>query len=180
MPESNSRAPLRLESCPRRLTKSPRPVEAIACVALLLLCPLACQKPAPSGNTVTINGHSWNVELAMTNAERAQGLSGRQGLGERNGMLFVYPSPHVLQFWMKDCYFPLDIAFIGADRKIVAIETMACEPDRAGRTIYSSRVPAQWALEIGAGQFSRLGIKAGDRVEFSGGIPSAAKAQDGP
>ena len=116
----------------------------------------------------------------MTDAERAQGLSGRQGLGEHDGMLFVYPSPHVLQFWMKDCYFPLDIAFIGPDRKIVAIETMACEADRAGRAIYSSPVPAQWALEIGAGQFSRLGIKAGDRAEFSAGIPSATKAQDGP
>ncbi len=95
-------------------------------------------------------------------------------------MLFIYPQPRILNFCMRGCVIPLDIAFIGADFRVVAIHTMAVEPDHLGRVSYSSSLPAQFALELPAGSLGRAGVRVGDKVIFAGNIPEAAKAQAGP
>ncbi|MCK4601100.1 MAG: DUF192 domain-containing protein, partial [Phycisphaerae bacterium] len=84
------------------------------------------------------------------------------------------------KFWMQGCLIPLDVAFISSDKRVVKIHTMAVEPDLAGWNLYSSQVPAQYALEVSAGMFQRVGVRVGDAVTFSGDIPEAAKAEDGP
>jgi uncharacterized membrane protein (UPF0127 family) len=81
-------------------------------------------------------------------------------------MLFVYDEPDYRTFWMQGALIPLDIAFIGPDGVIVRVHTMAVEPDHIGREHYSSGAPAQYALEVPAGTFERLGIAKGDRVEL--------------
>jgi len=95
-------------------------------------------------------------------------------------MLFVYPSPKALDFCMRDCFIPLDIAFIDADLRVVVTYTMAVEPDRAGSVSYSSLRPAQFALELPAGALSRAGVRPGDKVVFSAQIHEAAKEADSP
>ena len=148
----------------------------VALLAIVLLS-AGCRQAEPPGPGVTIKGQRWNVELAITDAEKSQGLSGRKGLGRRDGMLFIYPKPEVLDYWMKDCYFSIDIAFIGADRRIVQIYNMPAESDRAGKYTYNSQAPAQYALEVNAGQFAEMGIQAGDKVDFSGDIPTTSSGQ---
>jgi uncharacterized membrane protein (UPF0127 family) len=95
-------------------------------------------------------------------------------------MLFIYPRPEVLEFCMRGCVVPLDIAFINSDLRVVRMHTMAVEPDRAGRVSYSSQHPVQYALEVAGGSLGRLGVRVGDRVTFSAEIPSPAKAEEGP
>ncbi len=133
--------------------------------------------PAPR---VTIRGRSWRVEVAMTPEERLRGLSDREGLAADAGMLFVYPTPDVLDFCMRQCLIPLDIAFIDADLKVVKTHTMAVEPYGLERRTYSSVVPAQYALEVSAGALAAAGVKVGDKVQFSSNVPQAAKAQADP
>jgi uncharacterized membrane protein (UPF0127 family) len=149
-----------------------------AALALLFIAMglAGCQKEAPGGPAVIIKGQRWNVELAITDAQKSLGLAGRKGLGQGDGMLFIYSQPEVLNYWMKDCYFSIDIAFVGPDHRIVQIHTMPAESDRAGQYTYSSQAPAQYALEVNAGQFARMGIKVGDKVEFAGHMPTAASA----
>ena len=48
-----------------------------------------------------------NVELALTNEERTQGLSGRGNLEKNEGMLFIFDVPGEYYFWMKDMNFQL-------------------------------------------------------------------------
>jgi len=129
---------------------------------------------------VTIGQTTWTVELATTSEQGMQGLAGRPRLAEGTGMLFVFPRAQVRNFWMRGCLIPLDIAFIGPDLRVVKTHTMAVEPDRAGRVIYSSEVAAQYALEVPAGSLAAAGVAIGDRVTFSGPIGAAAKAQPGP
>lgn len=126
---------------------------------------------------VEINGHTWLVECAATRAERFIGMAGRRRLAAGAGMLFIYPAAQVLDFCMRGCEIPLDIAFIGADMRVVAIYTMSVEPDRLGRKTYSSVVPARYALEAPAGAFGRAGVQVGHKAKFTGNIPPAAKAE---
>ena len=89
-------------------------------------------------------------------------------------MLFVYPKPDVLEFCMRDCEIPLDIAFISAEMKVVRILTMPVESDRAGTVRYSSNTPAQYALEVRAGDLARANVTVGQKVTFHGPMPDPA------
>ena len=76
-------------------------------------------------------------------------------------MLFVYPSPRALVFWMKNTKIPLSIAFLDASGKIINIEKM--QPGQI-EIRYRSRQPAAYALEVNENWFRNHGIEEGDRV----------------
>jgi len=56
------------------------------------------------------------VEVVKTPEERSRGLMYRNHLDWDSGMLFVYPGPRQMVFWMKNTYIPLSIAFIDEDK----------------------------------------------------------------
>jgi uncharacterized membrane protein (UPF0127 family) len=112
----------------------------------------------------------FHVELAVTPQEQERGLMFRDRLATDAGMLFVSERPRMQTFWMKNTLIPLDMIFIGADRRIVGIVENA-EP----QTLSERRVdgPSQYVLEIGGGLSARLGIRGGQQVELPA-LPSAA------
>jgi uncharacterized membrane protein (UPF0127 family) len=127
--------------------------------------------PAP---TVTIGDASFVVELAVTPQERAQGLSGRPGLAPGTGMLFIFGTEDLYSFWMKDMRFPLDLVWISAECAVVDI-TEDAPPPAPGQTTadlptYRPSEPAQYVLEINAGEAESAGIRPGDPVEFAGSL----------
>jgi uncharacterized membrane protein (UPF0127 family) len=96
------------------------------------------------------------------------GLSGRRVLGDR-GMLFDYGrADYDGAFWMKNTHFDLDIAFVGADRRIVAIKQMRAE----SLEHVTSPSPYQYAIEAPYGWYGTRGIEAGDEVRFGFTPPS--------
>lgn len=103
----------------------------------------------------------FSVELADDDAERAQGLMGRTGLGPGAGMLFLYPTPREVAFWMRNTRIPLDMLFIDAGGKIVRLHAGARPFDE---TPIPSGSPVQMVLEIAGGQAERLGIVPGMRL----------------
>jgi uncharacterized membrane protein (UPF0127 family) len=105
----------------------------------------------------------FQAELADDPAERSQGLMYRQELGKDRGMLFIFPQDTEGPFWMKNTLIPLDIIFIGADKKIVSIS------ERATPQTTTPREPAgpyRYVLEIEGGRSDELNVQAGDGVEF--------------
>jgi len=146
----------------------------VICVLVLGGCERK-KTPIPS---VRINGHSWQVKLAMTARARYRGLSGRDNLPAERGMLFVYPRAKNLAYCMRGCEIPIDIVFISPAGLVVNVYAMQVEPDRAGRVRYESHVPACYALELAGGQAKLAGIAVGDRVEFIN-IPPRHQAQRG-
>ena len=102
----------------------------------------------------------------MTAEERGRGMMYRDHLAEDRGMLFVFPEEGVHRFWMMNCRIELDIVFIGADRRVVSIARRAqpCRKEPCERYTPEGRVG--YALEIAGGLAGKLGLAAGDLVEF--------------
>jgi uncharacterized membrane protein (UPF0127 family) len=105
--------------------------------------------------------YPFDVELAVTPAQRAHGLMFRKQLAPDAGMLFLFDRAAPRTFWMKNTYLPLDIIFIGADGRIVSI---ARDTTPLTETPIPSGAPALGVLEVNAGTAERLGLAAGDRV----------------
>jgi len=147
----------------------------VACLACLLCGCSSSSKPAATGS-VKIGGHTWTVEIADTGRSRYQGLSDRPSVASGTGMLFVYPRPQLLAFCMRRCLVPLDIAFLDGQGTVVATHTMRQEPYGQEVESYSSVEPAQYALELAAGELERSGVKKGDRAEFFS-IPDPNQAE---
>ncbi|MBI2534358.1 MAG: DUF192 domain-containing protein [Deltaproteobacteria bacterium] len=114
----------------------------------------------------------FQVEVADTPAKRELGLQYRRELAADRGMIFLFPAPSLQSFWMKNTPLPLDMIFIGSDRKIAGIVErtvpFSLEPRSAG-------APSQFVLEINGGLSKRLGIRAGDSVRFEGIAPQSVK-----
>lgn len=125
---------------------------------------------------IEIRGERFTLEIADDEESRALGLSGRTVIAEHGGMIFVYPFPAIRRFWMGDCLVDMDIAFLDAEGRIVAMHEMKIEPprrpdesewaysDRLRR--YPSGLPAQFALEFRAGTLKRLGLRVRETIEF--------------
>lgn len=141
-------------------------------VTLLLAgCPSAPSGPNPGlpTETLDLNGRSITVELALTQAEREQGLSDRPGLADDRGMLFVFPREQPLGFVMRRCHFDIDLAFINAAGEVVATHQMTVQPpDTPERelTVYPSHTPALMALELNAGGLARYGLTPGIQLDL--------------
>jgi len=106
-------------------------------------------------------GVALQVELAVTPAERAQGLMGRTELDPDSGMLFVIEPPG-RGFWMKDTPLALTIAFIATCGEIVDLIEM--EP--LSQEVKNASRPYAFALEMEQGWFSENGIAVGDVVQL--------------
>jgi uncharacterized membrane protein (UPF0127 family) len=114
------------------------------------------------GVTVAIS-----VELAVSDAQREQGLMFRKELADGRGMLFVFEQDQIMSFWMKNTLIPLSIAFISQSGRITEITHMQA---RSTRSVYS-REALRYALEVPQGWFAREGIRVGDRLDLSGLLP---------
>ncbi len=115
-------------------------------------------------STVTIADDTFRVWLAISSDETQEGLMyvPAEDIADDQGMLFVFDGDGFRSFWMKNTVTPLDIAFIGSDGTIVKTHTM---PALTLQT-FPSIEPARFALEVKAGTFAKLGIRAGDRVDI--------------
>ncbi|MEI9901317.1 MAG: DUF192 domain-containing protein [Hyphomicrobium sp.] len=141
--------------------------------ALLLVGALLVQSAAPVDAKMRIDQLSivaadgrkvpLDVEVAQDPKEKALGLMFRTELGDNQGMLFPYDDTRELSMWMHNTYIPLDMVFIRKDGVIHRIEARA-EPlsDR----VISSEGEVSAVLELAGGAAARLGIKAGDRVQY--------------
>lgn len=115
--------------------------------------------------TVTHAGrsHAFRVEVARSGAEQARGLMFRTRMGADEGMIFPMDPPRPAAFWMKNTVIPLDIIFIGADRRILNIAAQAVP---YSETPLPSAGKVAAVLELNGGRAAALGIGPGDKVDW--------------
>jgi len=108
-----------------------------------------------------MKGRKVTIEVARTFSSRKRGLMFRESLPEDRGMLFVYPEPDKLSFWMENTKVPLSIAFVDDHGKILQIEDMR----PLDRGSVPSKYEVRYALEMNQGWFERAGVAVGDTLE---------------
>jgi uncharacterized membrane protein (UPF0127 family) len=104
----------------------------------------------------------FDVEMAVTEAQREHGLMFRKQLGPYQGMLFDFFSEQPVTFWMKNTLIPLDMVFIAGDGTIKHIHANAVP---LSTDTIPSEFPVRAVLEINGGSARLLGIKPGDKVK---------------
>jgi uncharacterized membrane protein (UPF0127 family) len=176
------------ESADRMRTRTLAALLAIALLPLAAACASTTDAPEftpPSATTnatsaagqpplrtieAGVNGSTIVLEVADDGDELTRGLSGRDGLDDDAGMLFVWEEPGVRTLWMKETRFPLDFLWLDEERRVVSIEAnVPPQPGAPDSELirYSSGAPVRYAIELDAGMIAALGIAVDDVVEFA-------------
>ena len=112
---------------------------------------------------VDVGGRSYvfTVWVASTPARHEQGLMYVKSLPANKGMLFLFDTPQIASFWMKNTLISLDLLFIAPDGRVIRIAEKATplslEP-------IGSMGVTLGVLELAGGTSDALGIKPGARV----------------
>jgi uncharacterized membrane protein (UPF0127 family) len=122
-------------------------------VALLLY---GSNRPAnPTFDTarrIQVGERCLRVLVADTDETRAQGVRGRDNLGDYHAMLFVYEQDVASQFTMSGVTFPLTIGFYDAAGNQVDQQEMEPCPDGKNCRVYGSKSPFRNAIEAERGE----------------------------
>lgn len=107
-----------------------------------------------------------NAKIARTNAQKQMGLMFEKKLANNQGMIFVYEQEKILNFWMKNMSFDLDMIFLDSNKQIVSIikNVPACRQDNC--QTYQSEQPASYCLEVPAGFVDKHQINKKTFVNF--------------
>lgn len=112
----------------------------------------------------------FSVEIADDGDERAQGLMHRETMASAAGMLFIYPRPQAMSFWMRNTLIELDMLFIDPQGVVRHIHHRAQPLDET--PIFGGR-DLTHVLEINGGMAMRLGIEVGSVLKH----PSFSQAE---
>ena len=107
---------------------------------------------------ISINKKELIVDVALTEEEQEKGLQGVKELKDNEGLLFVFPEPQQVSFWMKDTDIPLDIIFINEDLEVISVAKG--EPNTEDAHVEND---VAFVLEVN----QNSGIKAGDELDFA-------------
>lgn len=131
---------------------------------------------SPATETVTIDGRTFELEIAADAAAIQRGLMHRETIPDGTGMLFIFPDAQPRGFWMKNCLTDIDIIFLDPGGRVTATHHMKAEPlRRADETVleyegrlktYPSRWPAQFAIELPPGTLDQLNVRFEDKIDL--------------
>lgn len=104
---------------------------------------------------ILVGNKKYDVEVAENEEERMKGLQEVIEMDDDGGMLFIFPEPQHVDFWMKDTEIPLDIIFINSDLEVISVKQG--EPMSED---FISEDNVQYVLEVN----QNSGIEEGDDV----------------
>ncbi len=113
---------------------------------------------------LAVGGKALRVQVVVTEPEQQRGLMGRRDLGADDGMVFVYPLPQQMSFWMKNTPTPLDIGFFKEDGTLGEIYAMYPFDETPVRSVGADYT---LALEVNQGWFAKQGLKPGAKLDHA-------------
>lgn len=117
---------------------------------------------ADPGSRFSIANESFTAEYAITDAEKARGLSGRPSISEESVMVFSWDQPRQRCIWMKDMQFSIDIVWLDASKRVAAMEQNVSPGSYPRQFCHDG----QHVLEFKAGTVANIGLKSGDTAQF--------------
>lgn len=131
----------------------------ITLAALTMLGNAQAQSERFSSAQLNIGLYAIKAEVAITPAQREQGLMFRSQMAQNEGMIFVFERPASVCMWMKNTLIPLSVAFIDDKGKIVNIEDMQAQT--LDSHCSKKDVLVRYALEMNLDWFKKKNIKPG-------------------
>lgn len=122
---------------------------------------------------IRLGGQLVRLQLAVLPGEMEHGLMGRRDLAADQGMLFVYPAPIRLEFWMRNTPTPLEIGYFTPEGVLAEIYPMLPFDET---TIASRSSQLQFALEMNQGWYEDHGVGPGARLDLAG-LKAALRAR---
>lgn len=126
----------------------------------------ATESPRPRWAVAVLpSGHEFALEVAADDASRARGYGGREKIGPREGMIFIFDRDDRHSFWMKDCKVALDIIWLDGNGRVVwvAAQQSPCPPSGTCPSIVPPS-PGRYVLEFAAGTAASESLRHGDSV----------------
>jgi uncharacterized membrane protein (UPF0127 family) len=115
---------------------------------------------------IVLSDVTLTVEIAETQPEWTQGLSGRNSMASDQGMLFIFDHEAKWSFWMKDVKFPLDIIWFNSNRQVVYVEHDLSPCSSQNCPVFTPPSNARYVLEVNAGFAATHNISIGDTFIF--------------
>ena len=101
-----------------------------------------------------------DAQVASQFHERQTGLMHRKSMPQHEGMLFIFETPGVQCFWMKNTLIPLTAAFVADDGRIVNLADMQPLDENS----HCSAQPVRYVLEMNQGWFTSKNLQAGTQL----------------
>ncbi|MDB6052484.1 MAG: hypothetical protein JWN25_7 [Verrucomicrobiales bacterium] len=108
--------------------------------------------------TLYIGTHEMEAEMALSGREMQTGMMFRTNMNTNDGMLFVFPRPTPMSFWMKNTSIKLNAAYIDPEGVIAEIHNL--EPFDTN-SVFSATDNLQYVLETPQGWFEKNGVGTG-------------------
>lgn len=142
-----------------------------------LVCPLliavafalsACDEQSKGDDSnglpiISVGDAELRMELALTRDEQTRGLMHRESIASDHGMLFVFPEPQAMSFWMKNVNFPIDIGYFTGDGVLREVYRMYAHDTQSRK---SKRDDLVYVLEVEAGWFKKNEVRPGDQLDL--------------
>lgn len=131
--------------------------------------------PRPHYETATmkLGGEVLTVEVADTNERRRYGfMFVPEPPSDDRGMLFVYPEPLPLNFWMRNTRIDLDLIYLADDGRVLNVHRKMAPFDETSR--HEAREACRYALEVRGGWCEDHGVWVGAMAEFSAALQAVS------
>jgi uncharacterized membrane protein (UPF0127 family) len=134
--------------------------------SVLVASGIVAAAPAPRWAVAVLpSGHEFALEVAADDVSRQRGYMGREKIGPREGMIFVFDDDDRHSFWMKDCKVALDMVWLDVSGRVVwtAVDRPPC-PTKGACPSIDPPVPSRFVVEFAAGTVAAESLKRGDAV----------------
>ena len=140
-------------------------VAAFVFTVLLVLVVGLLGRTGSSPATVKLGDQTFRANIAQSDLERVRGLSGVDGLGDDEALLFVSETDQMNRIWMKDMNFAIDVAWISSDFKIVHVEK-SLQPSSYPK-VYGPSTVTRYVVELPDGSVDAHSIKVGSYAQVN-------------
>ena len=141
-------------------------IRSLAMAILLWSCPATSSEVTGEVVQLEIGQSTYQIELAVTPAQRRRGLMYRQQLDSRQGLLLVYSRAGDHRIWMKNMRIALRVFWIDDEFKVISVQRL--EPCSSSPCpVYSAPRAARFILELGDYDHA---LAPGDKIEGLAGL----------
>lgn len=113
---------------------------------------------------LSVGGKILRVQVAVLDHEKQRGLMERRDLGADEGMIFIFPAPQQMNFWMRNTPTPLDIGYFTPDGVLGEVYPLYPYDESS---VQSKGMEYTLALETNQGWYAKNEVKPGAKLDLA-------------